>query len=71
MGRPEAARTHVLADCFAYPKGNKFRERVWKLRKREYERKGLPTPKLMQREEKMSSEDKPAKKSNEGDGNFY
>lgn len=47
MDRKEAARTHALIDCFANPNGRKFRERVWKLRKREYERKGIPLPKLM------------------------
>lgn len=50
LGRLEAARTHDLEDCFAYPKGRMFKENVYKMRCRELSRSGKSIPELMKRE---------------------
>ena len=59
LGRSEAARTHDLADCFAYPKSRMFKENVHKMRVRELTRSGKPIPELMKKSEGEDKE-KPA-----------
>ena len=38
LGRVEAATTHSLETCYTYPHSSRFRENVWRMRKRELDR---------------------------------